>query len=446
MAQHADLPGTPDLLALHERNPGRYPFLLESVAGHPQSGRYDLLFAFPDWDSAESVADGAGFFQRLSAASHRAGTDSEDRGLPFAGGWFLFLAYEAARYVEPRLRLPAAPGGLPSAIAVRCPAALILDRESGRVHAVSEDGRHLADLVADASAATPAPPPERAGPLVEAVAEEPPERHLAGVRRVLEYLLAGDTFQINLSRTWTAKLKSGVSLGEVYRGLRTHNPAPFAGLARFGSGTVLSSSPERLISIEKDGELRRVQTRPIAGTRPRSEQLGEDEALRRQLVGSLKERAEHVMLIDLERNDLGRVCEPGSVEVSELMTVESYAHVHHIVSNVRGVLKPEVGPGEAIAAVFPGGTITGCPKVRAMEIIAELEGVGRGAYTGAMGYLSRSGRLDLNILIRSLVVDDRGQVLLRAGGGIVADSTPEAELAETRTKAKGLLRALGVRA
>lgn len=443
MAQHAERPGTPDLLALHERNPERYPFLLESVAGHPQSGRYDLLLAFPDWDSAESVADGGGFFQRLSAATLAAGEDPHDHGLPFAGGWFLFMAYEAARYVETRLVLPDAPGQLPSAIAVRCPAAVIVDRERGVTHAVSEDGRHLSDLLADL-AARPTPAGAKvSGALVDDVREEPPERHLAGVRQVLDYLRSGDSFQINLSRAWTAKLKPDVSIGQVYRSLRANNPAPFAGLARFSSGTVLSSSPERLISIEKDGELRRVQTRPIAGTRPRSEQIGEDQALREQLVGSLKERAEHVMLIDLERNDLGRVCEPGSVEVSELMTVESYAHVHHIVSNVRGVLKAGIGPGEAIAAVFPGGTITGCPKVRAMEIIAELEGVGRGAYTGAMGYLSRSGRLDLNILIRSLVVAD-GEVTLRAGGGIVADSVPEAELAETRTKAKGLLRALGV--
>ena len=443
MAQHAARPGTPDLLALHERNPGRYPFLLESVAGHPQSGRYDLLFAFPDWDSSATVADGPDFFARLSAATAAIGPDVEDHGLPFAGGWFVFLSYEAARYVEPTLRLPDAPGRLPVATAVRCPAALIVDRERGVVHALSEDGRHLPDLLADLDAEPTVPSPAMQGALVEAVHEEPAERHLDGVRRVLDYLRAGDTFQINLSRAWSARLRDGISATQVYRALRASNPAPFAGLARFASGYLLSSSPERLIFIAPEGDERRVQTRPIAGTRPRSDQPGEDEALRRQLVGSLKERAEHVMLIDLERNDLGRVCVPGSVEVSELMTVESYAHVHHIVSNVRGLLRPEVGPGEAIAAVFPGGTITGCPKLRSMEIIAELEGTGRGAYTGAMGYLSRSGRLDLNILIRSLTVED-GQVLLRAGGGIVADSDPAAELAETRTKAKGLLRALGV--
>lgn len=442
MAQHAELPGTPDLLALHERNPERYPFLLESVAGHPTSGRYDLLFAFPQWQSAETLLDGPDFFRRLSEVSATAGEDAEDHGLPFAGGWFLFLAYEAARYIEPGLRLPPAPRGLPTALAVRCPAAIVVDRERGISHCLSESGAELESLLADLLAPVESAPPP-AGALVEAVREEAPARHLSGVRKVLDYLRAGDTFQINLSRAWRAKLKPGVTSCQIYRSLRSRNPAPFAGLARLGSGTVLSSSPERLISIENVDGKRRAQTRPIAGTRPRSEQAGEDAALRRQLIGSLKERAEHVMLIDLERNDLGRVCEPGSIEVSELMTVESYTHVHHIVSNVRGWLRAEVGPGEAIAAVFPGGTITGCPKVRSMEIIAELEGEGRGAYTGAMGYLSRSGRLDLNILIRSLVVED-GEVSLRAGGGIVADSTPEAELAETRAKAKGLLRALGV--
>jgi anthranilate synthase component I len=185
-----------------------------------------------------------------------------------------------------------------------------------------------------------------------------------------------------------------------------------------------------------------VQTHPVAATRPR--RAGDDEAARiGELVGHPKERAEHIMLIDLERNDLGRVCEPGSVEVDELMCVESYAHVHHIVSNVRGRLREEVTPGQVIAATFPGGTITGCPKVRCMQIIAELEGVGRGAYTGAMGYLDRSGDMDLNILIRTLAIDADG-IGLRAGAGIVVDSVAEAELEETRHKARGLLRALGV--
>jgi anthranilate synthase component 1 len=221
---------------------------------------------------------------------------------------------------------------------------------------------------------------------------------------------------------------------DVYAALRRANPAPFAGLLQFGEAAIASSSPERLIEIRGD----RVQTRPIAGTRPR----GEDDAARiRELVAHPKERAEHVMLIDLERNDLGRVCAPGSVVVDELMAVESYAHVHHIVSNVSGRLRDGVTPGQAIRAVFPGGTITGCPKVRCMQIIAALEGVGRGAYTGSFGYLNRDGDLDLNILIRTLTTE-RDAVSFRAGAGIVVDSDAQHELDETRAKARGMLRAL----
>ena len=184
----------------------------------------------------------------------------------------------------------------------------------------------------------------------------------------------------------------------------------------------------------------RVSTRPIAGTRPRSADAGQDRRLLEELVAHPKERAEHVMLIDLERNDLGRVCQPGSVHVDEMMVIESYAHVHHIVSNVSGDLLDDVTPGQVIAAVFPGGTITGCPKVRCMEIINELENAPRGAYTGSFGYLNRDGSMDLNILIRTIVTHD-GRASFRAGSGIVADSEPLAELEETRAKAKGLLEA-----
>jgi anthranilate synthase component 1 len=186
-----------------------------------------------------------------------------------------------------------------------------------------------------------------------------------------------------------------------------------------------------------------VETRPIAGTRPRSDSPAADAVYSDELLAHPKERAEHIMLIDLERNDLGRICVPGSIEVNELMVLESYAHVHHIVSNVRGRLREDILPGEVIRAVFPGGTITGCPKVRCMEIIAELEQTARGAYTGSMGYINRDGSMDLNILIRSMV--SRGNRLqLRAGAGIVADSVASAELEETRAKARGLLRALGL--
>jgi anthranilate synthase component 1 len=205
-----------------------------------------------------------------------------------------------------------------------------------------------------------------------------------------------------------------------------------------GGRAVLSSSPERLIKIQRG----MVSTRPIAGTYPRSNDPGQDRAWSRELLAHPKERAEHVMLIDLERNDLGRVCQPGSMQVSELMALESYRHVHHIVSEVRGKLRADVTPGQVIRAVFPGGTITGCPKVRCMQIIAELEQAPRGAYTGSMGYLNRDGSMDLNILIRTMVQDGR-HVRLRAGAGVVADSNPERELAETRAKARGMLAALG---
>jgi len=201
---------------------------------------------------------------------------------------------------------------------------------------------------------------------------------------------------------------------------------------------MISSSPERLVQIEG----RRIQTRPIAGTRPRGLNEKHDRDLSAELIGNIKERAEHIMLIDMERNDLGRVCKPGTVEVDELMVVESYAHVHHIVSNVCGELKPDASPVDAIRAVFPGGTITGCPKVRCMEIIAELEKEGRGYYTGSMGYLGRDGNMDLNILIRTMLVQGE-HFSFRTGAGIVADSVAEDEVTETRDKARGMLLAVG---
>jgi anthranilate synthase component 1 len=440
----AELSGSPDLLSLHRLDPGRYPFLLQSVAGHPQSGRWDLLFADP---GPALILDAGGlrgpfaqvgnFFGALDQWVESDTSSEFEKDLPFAGGWFLLLGYEAALQVEPGLRLPRSPEALPDALAVRCRAAVLVDRQAGRVHLVSEQGEEgLARLRDDLACATAAVEPGAGGVL--GLEEEPPGRYTEGVRRIREYLLAGDIFQANLSRRWQARLAPDVDAATLYARLRATNPAPFAGLARWGDAAVISSSPERLLQIEQG----RAQTRPIAGTRPRGRDPGEDAALREHLRNNRKERAEHIMLIDLERNDLGRVCEPGSVEVSELMSLESYAHVHHIVSNVRGRLRPGVGPGAALRAVFPGGTITGCPKVRAMEIIAELEGSGRGPYTGSMGYLSRDGRLDTNILIRSLCWSP-GRVSLRAGAGIVVDSDPEAELAETRAKARGLLMALG---
>jgi len=267
--------------------------------------------------------------------------------------------------------------------------------------------------------------------------EEGEARYLEIVDRARRYIHDGDIFQANLSRRWTGRLASSADPAALYARLRERNPAPFAGLARLGAATIVSSSPERL--VEARGAA--VATRPIAGTRRRDPDPVRDAALRAELIAHPKERAEHVMLIDLERNDLSRISLPGSVKVSELMAIESYATVHHIVSNVVGERRAGATPGQTIAAVFPGGTITGCPKVRCMEIIAELEGAPRGPYTGSMGYLDRNGDIDLNILIRTVLVAD-GFVEFRAGAGIVADSIPERELAETRHKARGLTRAL----
>ena len=435
----AALAGPLDLFTLHRRFPERYPFLLQSAAPHPQAARYDLLFAFPG-DAVELRKDSQlDFFGALNDAFRRERDDAPS-DLPFAGGWFVLLGYEAARLIEPRVHLHRSPFRLPDALAVRCPAAVVYDRHTQTAHAIAENSTaQIETMSADLRSTESRSAPSRA--LTGSAREDEPERYRSGVRAILEYLRAGDVFQVNLSRRWQAPLREGVTHCDLYEALRSRNPAPFAGLAWWRNSAVLSSSPERLVQIEGN----RVQTRPIAGTRPRATNAEDDRCQIEKLLASIKERAEHIMLIDLERNDLGRVCESGSVEVDELMTTESYAHVHHIVSNVTGRLRTDAGPGDVLRAVFPGGTITGCPKVRAMEIIAELEGVGRGPYTGAMGYLCRSGRLDMNILIRSLVCED-GVVTFRAGGGIVADSDPDAELAEARAKARGLLLALGASA
>ncbi|HET7595482.1 MAG TPA: aminodeoxychorismate synthase component I, partial [Burkholderiales bacterium] len=359
---------------------------------------------------------------------------------PFAGGWLLYLGYELAGEIEPSLHLPREPqSDMAIALALHCPAAILVDREKARTLLVVEDERHayLLDAMRRDLESVHGywPERDRLPPPLE-IAEDDPAHFLAGVERIHGYLRAGHTFQVNLSRRWRARYAQPPGAAAVHRSLRRANPAPFAGLLQHGDWSIASSSPERLLEI-RNGV---AQTRPIAGTRPRVP--GDDDAARiSELLTHSKERAEHVMLIDLERNDLGRICVPGSVEVDEMMVVESYAHVHHIVSNVRGRVRSGVTPAQAIAAVFPGGTITGCPKIRCMEIIAELEGVPRGPYTGALGYLCNSGDLDLNILIRTLHV--RGnEISFRAGAGIVADSDARHELEETRAKARGMLRAL----
>ncbi|UPG93094.1 aminodeoxychorismate synthase component I [Luteibacter aegosomatissinici] len=439
------LAGRRDLLAPAALFPDRYPALLASAVTGTAQSRFDILFAGSttslSLDAQGVVRDGQGeviagpfldAFDRAWASHHRARVDD---GLPFHGGWVIYLAYELAAQVEPSLALPASRGAAPVAYAMRSPAAAIVDHVEGRTILMAEEGaEHWLDTLA-ADLETPVPSLALAAP--ERVEEDDPQRFLDGVHRIHEHLHAGDTFQVNLSRRWCAHFAEPPSAAALMLALRAANPAPFAGLLQQPGWAIVSSSPERLVEA-RDGLL---QTRPIAGTRPRVP--GDDDAARiRELTAHPKERAEHVMLIDLERNDLGRVCVPGSVKVDELMVVESYAHVHHIVSNVRGRAREGITPGQVVAATFPGGTITGCPKVRCMQIIGDIEQEPRGAYTGALGYIDDSGDMDLNILIRTLMAEGC-EVSLRAGAGIVVDSIAGKELDETRAKARGLLRIFG---
>jgi len=443
------LESVPDLVGLHRQRPDRYPFLLQSTAAHPGTGRYDILFAFPG-ETLQLEAPGqlrgpgsdrsASFVEALDRWWQSLSVDPSPPGsdrLPFTGGWFVYAGYELASELEPSLTLPHGPHSvrLPVAFATRCPVAVVVDRVAGAAWCVSEpDSRERLGEVLDDLAG--APPEPGVLPSCE-LREAPPEDHVRAVRRAQRYIVRGDIFQANLSREWRGRFTAPVAPADLYRAVSASNPGPFAGLALWGDTAIVSSSPERLVRVQ-DGW---AETRPIAGTRHRHADAERDQSLSTELLMHPKERAEHVMLIDLERNDLGRVCVPGTVTVDEMMVIESYAHVHHIVSNVRGRLTAGTAPGRVLRALFPGGTITGCPKVRCMAIIAELEGLPRGPYTGSMGYLNRDGRMDLNILIRTMALEGRS-LSFRTGGGVVADSDPESEVAETRAKARGLLGAL----
>jgi para-aminobenzoate synthetase component 1 len=260
--------------------------------------------------------------------------------------------------------------------------------------------------------------------------------YLDAVAKVREYIVAGDIFQANLSQRFQAPLRE--PLFELYRRLRKRNPAPFAAYLGFGDLTVLSASPERFLRLDREG---RVETRPIKGTRPRGLVPMHDAALGRALAESEKDRAENVMIVDLLRNDLSRVCRPGTVRVPELFALEQHPTVHHLVSTVVGELEPEADAVDLVRASFPGGSITGAPKVRAMEIIAELEPTRRGVYCGSIGYIGATGVMDTSIVIRTFVAAGGG-LYFQAGGGIVADSDPELEYRETLDKAQGLIETL----
>ncbi len=432
----SSLPYPVDLFRLHAAQPDRYPFLLQTLGGTPG---WDILFAFPARQIIQRLGQPGIFLDQLNTAwrkessAHEA--DSKASWLPFHGGWFVYLGYELLHEIEPSVPPREIQSDFPLGVAARVPAAIMVDHEHGTTYLYTEPAHaDLIELIKHDIAHTP--PYTAIEIACHALVEEPPEQYLNGVARIKRYIQDGDVFQVNLARRWQGELQGDAS--GLYHALTRSNPAPFGGLANLGKGAhIISSSPERLVRVRHGV----IETRPIAGTHPRSTDPTQDLQLKAQLLSTAKERAEHIMLVDLERNDLGRICKPGSVSVPALLDVATYAHVHHLESTVRGELRPDVSPVDIIRALFPGGTITGCPKVRCMQILRELEQAPRLAYTGSMGYLNHDGSMDLNILIRSFMLQAQ-DLSFWAGGGIVADSVPERELQETRAKAKGLLRAL----
>jgi para-aminobenzoate synthetase component 1 len=379
-------------------------------------------------EGAPDTADPLRAVERFVAA--------EPSDLPFPyGGVVGYLAYEFGRFTEPpRAGDPAAPD-VPLALLARYDPVLIYDRTRAQYALVCRE---------PASARAPwlerlaAPAPAWKGPL--ATAPLAPllarERYLAAVRRILDYLAAGDAYQVNLTQPFAAPLAAPACA--LFAELARRHPVPHGAYLDAGRAQVLANSPE--LFLRRRGAC--VETRPIKGTRPRAGGLARDAALAAELAADAKERAEHVMIVDLERSDLGRVALVGSVVVGPFAQVESHPTVHHLVSSVRGRLRPGVGLAELLRATFPGGSITGAPKVRAMEIIRELEPWARGAYTGAFGLFHPGGDLELGLAIRTAVVTD-GAVCYHAGGGIVADSDPERELAEAWLKTAALRLALG---
>jgi len=359
---------------------------------------------------------------------------------PFSSGVVGYLGYDIVRRFERLPSSPPDPEGLPDSVLLVPTEIVVVDHQAGTtdilVHGTGGEAR-LAVIRAqleEPRAERPGPP--LSGESVVLHARTPRPEFEAGVETILEHIRAGDIFQGVLSQRFEAPFDSEPL--DLYRVLRETNPSPYMYFLKLGPDhAVLGSSPEVLVSLEG----RRAMTRPLAGTRPRGDSPERDAAHAGELLSDPKERAEHVMLVDLARNDLGRVCEYGSIRVTRQFEIERHARVMHIVSEVEGALRPEHDALDLFRATFPAGTVTGAPKIRAMEIIDALEPVRRGLYGGAIGYIDPSGRMDLCLAIRTLVVH-RGRVLLQAGAGVVADSDPAREYEETRHKASALVRAL----
>jgi anthranilate synthase component I len=459
-------------LKLRAREPEGAPaFLLES-AEQGQVGRYSFVGLRPravlrwsdgtlsEW-SGEDAAAGAGPSRTEAAPDPYAAvaarladfSPAPVEGLPpFVGGAVGFFGYDLVRTVEPLAEPNPDPLGLPDMALMITDAMVVFDHlrhELTLLACAFADAEGGIDAAYERAAATIAEMRERLRGAVPAPASptvaEPPtfvsnmERgeFEAAVERIVEYVHAGDAFQVVPSQRFSAP--APVEAFSVYRGLRAVNPSPYMYFLEFGDFQIAGASPEPLVKVSG----RRVETRPIAGTSPRGRSEDEDRRFAERLVNDPKERAEHVMLVDLGRNDLGRVCEYGSVSVDELMAVETYSHVLHIVSQVSGTLREGVSAMDVLRTALPAGTLSGAPKVRAMQIIDELEQVKRCSYGGAIGYLSWDGDLDTAIHIRTVVVKD-GQLHVQAGGGTVADAKPSYEYIESVNKAKAVFRAVEV--
>jgi para-aminobenzoate synthetase component 1 len=423
---------------------------LDSALTEPRRGRWSIVAAHPRWllrakgrrirvQSASGCREfEANPIDAIAAAIAAEGThDPPIAGLPFTGGAIGYLGYELGRQIEVLPATTVDDTGIPDAVIGWYDAALVWDgiEQRGWLAGTAAAVEELrARLEARANIAAPTPP---TAPVLRSNFER--GDYLAAIERARRYIAAGDIYQVNLSQRFSGRVQAcGFDL---YERLRAVSPASFAAYVDAGDGLeVLSSSPERLLEVEAG----RLETRPIKGTRPRGRTPAEDERLARELLASTKDRAEHVMIVDLQRNDLGRVAVTGSVCVPEFAALESFAQVHHLTSTVVGQRRPDAGLGALLRAIFPGGSVTGAPKIRAMQIIDELEPTARGVYTGAIGYFSAQGRIDLNIAIRTITLHD-GTAHLHAGGAIVHDSVAEQEYTETLDKARGMARALGAR-
>ncbi len=441
------------LLKLRALAPGEPAFLLESADQGQRVGRWSFIGIGPRSVLRWSLGEGGDPYQ---IAARELGRFAQARGEdapPFAGGAVGFFGYDLVRTVEPLGEPPSDPLGLPDMALMLSDALVVFDHLKHTITILAN-----ADLVDEpdidvayaravarieqlrTALAGPVPRPAgasvaRAVPAFES--NMPRERFEAMVERVVRYIYAGDAFQVVPSQRWSAPVP--VEAFSIYRGLRAVNPSPYMYFLDFGDFQVAGASPEPLLTVTG----RHVSTKPIAGTRPRGGSPEEDRRIAAELLADEKERAEHVMLVDLGRNDLGRVCEYGSVAVDELMEIELYSHVMHIVSSVSGTLREGVGALDALRSVLPAGTLSGAPKVRAMQIIDELEPVKRGGYGGAVGYLSYGGDLDTAIHIRTVVVKD-GVAHIQAGGGTVADAQPAFEYEESVAKAQAAMRAIAL--